>query len=342
MGDRAEEVCDLVADLLGPAAVRSVDEPPLWRSDVADDHTPIEYSVAFEEDGSHTLRLLIECVAAKPSPRANQLAALAALDRLAARYPVTLDRFDAVRDLFLPDEPRGIFSLWFSIVVRRDDPPRVKIYFNPEVRGKAKANTLVAAALDRLGFAGSYAWLREHTPRPESTLDRYSFFALDLDDTPRSRVKVYQSHYRATLRDAQHAAGAGRSVDTRRLAEFGTLIGGGDGPFDGRPLVSAFTFLSGDSAQPSGYSLYVPVRDYVRDDAVTMQRVRLLVERYGLDRDALERSVTAVTDRPLEEGVGLIAHVSLRIGPPRPGVTVYLSAEAYGVARPSGAHTGAA
>ncbi|PWW50837.1 DMATS type aromatic prenyltransferase [Actinokineospora spheciospongiae] len=338
---RADEVVEVVADLLGPAGTRGLAEPPLWRSDVADDHSPVEYSVAFEEDGSHTLRMLIECVAAAPGPRQNMAAALAALDRLAERYPLATDKFDEVRDLFLPEDPQGVFTLWFSFVVRSEGPPMVKVYLNPEVRGQAKADSLVRTALSRLGFTGSFDWVLAHQPRPGSTLDRFSFFALDLEDTASARVKLYQSHFAATAAEAQSAAGAADAADTARVAEFTALVGG-PGPFLRRPLVSSHTFLASDSARPKGYSLYVPVRDYVRDDAVALDRTRRALRSFGVDTAALERAVRAVTDRPLAEGVGLLAHVSLRMGPPRPGVTVYLSAEAYEVNRPSRARVGAA
>ena len=54
--------------------------------------------------------------------------------------------------------------------------------------------------------------------------------------------------------------------------------------------------------------------------------------RYGFGTAELfDRVLAAVTPRPLRAGAGLIAHVSLRLGPPRPGMTVYLSAEAYEV-----------
>jgi hypothetical protein len=60
-----------------------------------------------------------------------------------------------------------------------------------------------------------------------------------------------------------------------------------------------------------------------------------LMSRYDLDPALLDRAIGAVTRRPLEHGVGLIAHVALRLGRPRPGLTVYLSTEAYGVASPT-------
>ncbi|OLR92283.1 hypothetical protein BJP25_22080 [Actinokineospora bangkokensis] len=333
LGHRADEACAVLADLLGPQGDLDRGRAPVWRSDISDDHTPVEYSVAFEEDGSHTLRLLVEAGAAEPGRRANLDAAEAALDRLATRYPLALDKLDAVRGLFLPEDPQGLFAMWFSLVLRRSGPPMVKVYLNPQVRGAAQAERLVGAGLDRLGFAGSMDWVRAHTPRQGGGLDRFSFFALDLEDTPAARVKLYQSHHGATAADARFAAGGTAAADPHRLTRFATDLGG-DGPFRGRPLVSSHTFLASDAARPRGYSLYVPIRDYVPDDGVALVRTRAALARCGVDTAALDRAVEAVATRPLVDGVGLIAHVSLRMGPPRPGVTVYLSAEAHGVAPP--------
>jgi len=85
---------------------------------------------------------------------------------------------------------------------------------------------------------------------------------------------------------------------------------------------------------PVGYSIYVPIRGYVSDDREARVRVMALLDRYGFDGAVFERAITALTQRLLLDGVGLIAHVSLRLGPPRPGVTVYLSSEAYRVNPP--------
>ncbi|MBM7773587.1 hypothetical protein JOD54_003791 [Actinokineospora baliensis] len=339
LAERADEVASVLADILGPSGDRSLADPVPWRSDVADDHTPVEYSIAFEEDGSHTLRLLVEAGAREPSPSANLLAALAALDRLAQRYPLSLDRFAAVRELFLPAEPRGVFALWFSVVVTKARVA-VKVYLNPQVHGRAAAPGLVAAGLERLGLTTAWSDLGAHAPRPGSTLDRFSFFALDLDDTPRSRVKVYQSHFRAGQRELGVLGAACPLTDADVLAHFTATIGRRD-RYDGRPLVTSHIYLAGHE-RPRGFSVYLPVRDYVRDDVVALARTRTLLSAHGFDATVLDDAVAAVTGRPLAAGAGLIAHVSLRMGSPRPGVTVYLSAEAYAVPVPCVAAVGAA
>lgn len=333
LGPATDEVRALVRELLGGSGNWPLDHPR-WPSEVADDHSPLEYSVAFDAQGVPTLRVLVECLAEQPSPRANQQAALAAMARLHSTLPLSLDRFAAVSGEFLPEDPTGPFSVGFSVVARPDSTPVLKVYLNPNARGPMLAPALVAQALDRLGFIGGEQQLRSKM-RGLHTMDRYSFFALDLDDRPAARAKVYISHYHATGADVRRAATASREGNAVEVSEFCARAAGTDGPLDGRPLVSAYTFLEGDGATPSGYSLYVPVRDYVSDDTVALDRTLNLARRYGITPDAVRGAVEAVRGRDLAAGPGLIAHLSLRTGPPRPGMTVYLSAEGYGMAQPS-------
>ncbi|MFD7655520.1 tryptophan dimethylallyltransferase family protein [Actinosynnema sp. NPDC059797] len=321
----------LLADALGPGGLRPVSTSPAWPSDVADDHTPVEFSTAFGPDEPPVVRMIVETSAVRPSRRANTAAALAALDRMRRRGDVDTTRFDEVRDLFLPADAESDFTFWYSLVFRAGERPMVKVYLNPEVRGEAAAAELVGEALGRTGFAAGFPLLRDRAlTRPG--LDRYSFFALDLAEQRRARTKVYVSHHAAEVGDVTRAAQAAQGVDVERVPDF-CLLTGGTATFDKRPLISSYTFLDGDRA-PSGYSLYVPIRDYVTDDEEARRRVLAVMAKYDLDPTPFERALRAVARRPLDEGVGLIAHVSLRMGRPRPGITAYLSSEAYAVSAP--------
>lgn len=323
----------LLADALGPGGLRPVSTSPAWPSDVADDHTPVEFSTAFAAGESPILRTIVEPTATRPSRAANTAAALAALDRMKRHGNLDTRRFDAVKDLFLPEHPEHDFTFWYSLVFRADDAPAVKVYFNPEVRGEAAAEELVREGLERTGFAAGFPALRNRAvTRPG--LDRYSFFALDLVEQQRARVKVYISHHTADVTDVTRAAKAARGVDVDMVPDFCLLTGGSTGTFDKRPLISSYTFLDGDADAPSGYSLYVPIRDYVTDDEEARRRVLAVMAKYDLDPTPFDSALRTIARRPLDEGVGLIAHVSLRMGRPRPGVTVYLSSEAYDVASP--------
>jgi hypothetical protein len=194
---------------------------------------------------------------------------------------------------------------------------------------------VVDEAMNRLGLSTPYRAALQRAVRPGELgrADRLTFFALDLHDGSHARVKLYVSHHNALIRDVVRAASAVDGVDTDELAEFCIAAGGSTGVFTERPLVSSYTFL-GETDRPAGYSLYVPIRSYVSDDEEARDRVAALLDRYGFASADLNRIIAALATRPLRDGVGLIAHVSLRLGPPRPGVTVYLSAEAYEVSPP--------
>lgn len=329
----AEEYADLVREMLGPGGDRSIGQPPAWPSDVADDHTPVEFSLAVDRAGRPAVRLLLETLGEGTSIEANVCAAQELLPRLARRYGFSLAAFEAVAELFLPEHPQGRFAWWWSVVLRPGLPPAFKIYFNPEVRGRAVAGELVEAGLDRLGFGGAYANLRRRL-RPGDELDRYSFFSIDLHTQPDPRVKVYLSHHDGDLAQLLRAAGAARQVEEEQIREFTAIAGGHRGRFTGRPLISSLSFLAGDTDRASGFSVYLPVRDYAADDEVALARAHALLAKHGLDQALLDRALTVLARRPLNEGVGLIPHLSLRTGRPHTGLTVYLSAESYAVTPP--------
>ncbi|GAA2601320.1 DMATS family aromatic prenyltransferase [Dactylosporangium fulvum] len=326
---------DLLRDLLGPVGSHRLSESPAWPSNVADDHTPVEFSIAFNKEEPPTLRILGEAIGSPPGTLPNLSAAHSFLDTQAHRFGLSTSQWDKVQDLFTTEHPQGEFALWWSLVFRSRRRPEFKVYFNPEVDGAERAPKLVAEALHRLGLGTSYRTMLDHGVRQGELGrdDRLTFFALDLHDGPQARVKLYLTHHGAEVRDVVRAAGAVDDVDVTALAEFCAVAGGGTGPFNRRPLVSSYTLTQG-AEKPVGYSLYVPIRSYVHDDEEARDRVAALLALHGFDSSALDRAITAVTQRPLRAGVGLIAHVSLRLGPPRPGVTVYLSSEAYQVSPP--------
>ncbi|HKS44856.1 MAG TPA: tryptophan dimethylallyltransferase family protein [Amycolatopsis sp.] len=319
----------LLKELLGPAGTRPLSDGPLWPSDVADDATPVEFSLAFDSSGGRAIRVLGETINGKPSPEANAEAAKQLLATLAERFRLPLDRYHAVADLFLPQQPQGKFSLWFSLIFRPHSPPRVKVYFNPEVQGVGRARELVASGLRRLGIAHAYDTVEKHALR-RGELDRFSFFAFDLDDGPAARLKLYVSHFSAMPEDVEHAARAVSGVDPALVSEFCSVIGG-SGPFTGRPLVSSYSFVEDGGGSPGNYSLYLPIRSYTSDDKVARTRVLELMRSRGLDEADLDAAIRAVSRRQLADNVGLIPHVSLRAGRFDSGITVYLSSEAFAV-----------
>jgi len=325
---------DLLRDLLGPHGSRLLSEPPVWPSNVADDHTPVEFSLAYSKGEPPALRILAEALGSPPRVQTNMSAAYGFIDAQTDRLGLSTARLDSVRDLFTAEHPHGTFALWCSLVFRSGRAPEVKVYFNPEVKGVERARDLVEEALHRLRMGTSYRTMLKQAVRPGELGhgDRLAFFALDLHDGPQARVKLYLTHHHAEVRDVIRAASIVDGVDPTELAEF-CVAAAGTRRFDGRPLVGSYTLTEGADT-PVGYSIYVPIRGYVNDDREARVRVVALLTRYGFDSALFDEAVRAVTRRPLRDGVGMIAHVSLRLGPPRPGVTVYLSAEAYQVNPP--------
>lgn len=322
--------------LLDPVGARPLAEPVLWPTDISDDHTPVEFSIACEAGKPPTVRILGERLAPQPGRRANLRAALELVDTLAGRFQLPLDRFHQVRRIFLDGDPRSDFGLWFSLVYRHTGALEPKVYFNPDARGRERAPGLVAAALDRLGLHGAYRTTLANGVRPGrlNDLDRFAFFALDLHDRPYARVKLYLAHHDADSDDLVRAARAVPGVAETAVRDLLRLTGC-TGPLTGRPAVSGYTFVAGDTDRPSGYSLYLPIRDYVDDDEQARRAVFAVLDHLGLDTAVIDRAIDAVARRPLDEGVGLIAHVSVRLtADGAPGATVYLSSEAYRVTPP--------
>jgi DMATS type aromatic prenyltransferase len=316
---------ELLGQLLGAAGKSRLDESSPWPSNVSDDTTPVEFSVAFDTNGRCSVRVLGETVGTYPEWQF--------LDSVADRLGLATDRFDAIKDLFLPGEQQGEFGLWYSLIFPPGAPPRLKVYLNPQVSGPEKAARLVAEGMRRLGIEHAYETVQA-SALTRGTLDWFSFFALDLDDSPQSRVKLYITHEAAEIEDAERAASLVSGIDPMLIREFCSVLGGGIGQFRSRPLISSYSFVGGDGIRPGSYGLYLPIRSYVPDDEVARARVLAMMAQYDIDSTLLDEAIAAVSARPLRAGVGLIPHVSLRLGASGSGITVYLSSEAYSVMPP--------
>ncbi|MEV6957836.1 tryptophan dimethylallyltransferase family protein [Streptomyces sp. NPDC051207] len=322
---------DAVVAALGTVAGRPLDLPPATDTFLSDDHTPVEYSLSFTPGEAPVLRVLLDPGCGADSLARGGRVGLDVVRRMARRWNFSTERLDELADLFLPPDPQGPLALWCALELRPGGVPKVKVYLNPAARGAQRSAETVREALHRLGHRRAFATL--------PPADRLLFFALDLGDWDEPRVKVYLAHQDVS------AAGAGalsRTAGRAGHAEFRdffhTVTGGThDGPgLTRRPFQSCHAFTETASGLPSGFTLYVPVRDHARHDAEALERAVTVLERHGMDAGPLIRAVPAVTDRRLTDGVGLVAYVSLAHQQGRPPrVTVYVSAEAYRVRPPN-------
>ncbi|MBZ3906020.1 tryptophan dimethylallyltransferase family protein [Streptomyces griseiscabiei] len=342
----------VLSELLGPAAARPLADPPPSPSFVSDDHTPVEFSLTFPSGAAPVLRVLADPGCAARTLPDNARLAWAAVARLAAQWGVGLGELTRVSDLFLPPVPQGPLTLWCALELRPGGPPGLKLYLNPGARGAERSMDTVGEAMDRLGHAHAFEPLRRCLePRfPERA--GLMFFALDVGPWAAPRAKVYVVHRHATAADAADAARLVPGACPRRVADLCHRIGGEE-PFAGLPLISGYSFtgargggggggggstgggVAAGPAHPTGHTLYLPVRDLVRDDREARDHAVALLRQYGVADAPLDRALAALTPRPLSAGRGLISYLGLvQAGGRPPRITVYLSSEAYGVLPP--------
>ncbi|RSS70317.1 prenyltransferase [Streptomyces sp. WAC06614] len=327
----------ILLEAMGPAAARPLDLPPA-ASSLADDRSPLEFSLSFVPDAAPTLRVLLEPGYGAGSLAENGRTGLRVIRAMARRWGFDTHRLDAWEDLFFPPDPEGPLALWCALELLPGGVPRVKVYVNPAASGQERSAATVREALHRLGHRKAF------TALPPG--DRHLFLALDLGDWQEPRVKVYLAHEGLSAAQApglsRTEGGPGRTEVTRF---FRTAAGDtpGAGDLDGvrldrRPGISCHAFTETRTGRPTGFTLHVPVRDYARHDGEALDRALALLDGQGMDPGPLLRALPALTSRPLHEGVGLIAYLALvhQEGRP-PRVTAYLSSEAYAVRPPADA-----
>ncbi|HMG54771.1 MAG TPA: iron-containing redox enzyme family protein [Kofleriaceae bacterium] len=302
---------------------------PAYASDVVDDHTPFELSLAVG-GGPPELRLLVETVDHDSSLAARWQAARALGERLRDRHGADLRRLDAIADLFQPRRDHGVLAMWYAAGFRPGQPPQWKAYVDLRARGNEHARAVLEEALDRLGLAAAYPRLmREAGGR--DLLDELVYFSLDLADHDRARVKAYFRHHHATApgleRALGEAGGGAGGLAPGEIRAFCTAMLGHAGPYRARPVVTCWAFAG--SSEPAGTTVYAPIAYYARDDSEARVRVRRWMDRTGIDPAGYERALAAFARRPLEAGVGMHSYVAFKRDRGVPRVTAYLAPEAY-------------
>ena len=318
-------IAKLFGDLLGTSAARRVHDAPAYPSDVVDDHTPFELSLAVG-GATPELRILVETVHGDSSLAARWSAARALGEQLRDRHGADLRRLDRIADLFEPRRDHGLLAMWYAVCLRPGGAPAWKAYVDLRAQGNERSRAVLEEALDRLGLAAAYPRLMRDAGRRD-LLDELVYFSLDLADHEHARVKVYFRHHCATTEDLERVVGGAGSAEAGEIRAFCTAVLGHTGPYRTRPLVSCWVFEGG--SEPSGATLYAPIAYYVRDDADARLRIRRWMSRAEIAPDGYERALAAFARRPLEAGVGMHSYVSFKRDRGVPRLTVYFAPEAY-------------
>lgn len=326
-----ETYADVLTDALGVVAERPLHLPPPTHTFLSDDHTPVEFSLSFRPDAAPAMRVLVEPGCGATSLEHNGRAGLEAIRTMARRWHFATDALDELRDLFLPPAPQGPLALWCALELRPGGVPGVKVYLNPAAGGEERSAATVREALHRLGYRRAFDSLP-----PGSG---YPFLALDLGDWAQPRVKVYLRHDNLTAGQAGRLSRMDSGPVPTAVEGFFRMaagLGSDAGGLGGRPGQSCHSFTDLGTARPSGFTLYIPVRDYVRHDGEALARASRVLHHHGMDASVLNRALAALTERRLEDGAGLIAYLALAHQQGRPPrVTAYLSSEAYAVRPPA-------
>ena len=321
LGYNAEEMrtaASIFERLAVPWGEHSLAGGPPFGSDITDDHTPFEFSLAID-GATPELRFLTEAQAEQPDISSNWAAALALNEELARHFAIDLGRLAVVEDLFAPSGHCPRFALWHAVCLPRGRAPEFKIYLNPQAHGKTHASEVVREALARLGFgAASLPVLG-----PE---DELCYFSLDLSAAPRARVKIYIAHQRATLARIEAAVSVACDYQPGRATAFCQAMSDARSSFEARPVLTCLSFVSGNTRATSA-TVHFPVRSYAANDQVVKERLR----SYLSEPSALlyEQAIEAFAHRPLADHSGIQTYVSLRLQRERDRVTVYLAPELY-------------
>src|SRR6185369_11713691 len=287
----SEHIMSVFRRLVAPwGATAPLDAPP-WLSEVGDDHTPFEFSAAF--GSRNELRILVEPLGNPAGLVSNRDRALAVLEDLAKDHQISFERLRRIQDLFLPDDPQGLFSIWLGVSFFSNAPADVKVYLNPEAQGPAKAAQLVEEAMVRLGFSNAWPAIAASIGRRGRELDELKYFSLDLAPRAESRVKVYARHLAATVADVEAAAANARSHRAGDVLEFvEATSGSASGVFSGRPPATCLSFVESAGNEAAVATHHFPVNGgYAANDTEVAARVVRYMQQKGLPARSEERRV---------------------------------------------------
>ncbi len=322
------EIIDLFRELTAPWSNEVIRTRPAWPSDVCDDHTPYEFSVVF--GSKPELRILIEAQADAPSIERYWAAGKSLSERIAAKYPISLERFQRIEDLFVPG-PSSRFAIWHAVSFWPDREPEFKLYLDAQARGKGRAAALLEEALSRLGLGNAWPHATAATRRGME-LDELKYLSLDLAPSAQSRVKVYARHHAATLEDMERVMQAEGGLPPGEASAFIRNITDSEGPYFARPLFTCTALIATESSPLVRRTLYVPITAYADDDAVAAQRIQGYLESQQLPVARYTDSVNALGGalaNAAPPSVGMHSYAALRREGGQPRVTVYLSPQAY-------------
>jgi DMATS type aromatic prenyltransferase len=318
----AIRVLDLIGGGWGALPARAL---PHWQSDITDDGTPLEFSIACEDDAME-LRLLVEPQERSGTLHTNWQLGLDVNQRLSRERGVSLERFEKIAHLFAPSAAaRARFAIWHAAAINSDGA-RFKTYLNPQIHGSSSAPDVVQQALAALDTHQAWPILSGIT----EGLGEYVYFSLDLTPAPTARIKVYKAYPLQQVEALARRLNEVNLIDPDDFRHWLSVLVGEGPELHERGIQVCYAFRS-NGVRPE-ITLYVPVRNYCGNDAEALRRAQRFISPNSFGR--LNDALREMAGRPLEIGRGLLTYVALRAGAVRPRVTLYLSPELYAIGAP--------
>ncbi len=299
---------------------------PHWPSDITDDGSPFEFSVAFAGKQLE-LRLLVEPMGTERTVAGNWRAGLELNRDLVAEHGVTTTRFDRIKDCFAPPAAPGVrFALWHSAALEASGRPTFKAYLNPEIGGPSQALPRLETAFRELGMKAEWQDLSGLV----GPTGQFIYVSLDLVPDDAARFKVYAAYDAERVGELDAALSSKNWADRGQVAATVRMLTGERPALDGRPIQVCYSYHSPGSAP--ALTVYVPVRSHCDSDATALEYACRFLD--PALRERLSSGVQSMAGRPLESGRGLITYVAFRPRAAKPSVTVYLSPEVYSIGAP--------
>jgi DMATS type aromatic prenyltransferase len=312
---------------------RSISDKSAWKSDVSDDFSPFEFSIAFKEDRAE-LRVLLEAQGTEPTLQSNWQAGLNLNQYLADHFNVSLDRFRQIEDLYVPTNPDAKFAIWHAVCFYPDKEPEFKLYLNPRSQHNNRATAVVEESLVRLGFPHAWIGLAEIAAQRGPDRDEFVYFSLDLSSPAQARVKIYLRHYDATVADLEKALSLADNYVAGDAIEFCQAMAPEQSSFFAKPVISAFSWVEGDNAIPSSGTLHLPISSYATDDRCVCDRLDLYFIHCSFPISIYHSAIQSLATRSLDAGIGMHSYTSLRREQQQRRVTLYLNPEVHGFRSP--------
>lgn len=313
-----------------------VPEQAPYESSLTADHSPFEYALSFAGVGAE-LSLRVEAQAASPSLAANREAALAFNERLLP-FGVDFDRFERVRDLFLPTTVEPPFSLWHELTLRPGAGAGFKLHLNPRAAGAARALPLVKEALARLDVKKAEPVLDMLLRRGDG-LDELACLSLDLSPASGAEVRVYVRHLAVSVADLERTLAYFPAHHVGDAVGLCRALARGDSSFKANPPLTSVAFGHGSSG-PSAAAVDLPLeRRGGADDGEFSRQITLYLASLGLDSNAYARALASFAHRALTGKAGIQSRLSFTREAHGPRVTVYLSPEVFSSSAASSSRT---